>query len=395
MDWQTKLDRRVDELGERLVAVRRHLHAHPEPSGQEVETTRYLASILCDRGLSAAVPSSGRGIVAEPGLRQASHRIALRADIDALRVVDEKAVAYRSRVAGVTHACGHDGHAACVLGAVLALTAAERDLPWPVPWRAIFQPAEESSEGAKEMIAAGALDNVSAIVALHVDPERLTGRAAFKPGTLTAYCCELDVVVRGRGGHAARPHHSLDPIAAACQFASAVYQLVPRSIDSRDPAVVTFGSIHGGFTQNVIPEEVRLRGTARTHSAAAILRIEERVADIARGIAEATGTRIEVTFGRGPDAVVNDPAVTRICESAARALLGTDALETIDSPSMGGEDFAEYLAHVPGCLFRLGVGRIGQRDYLHSPRFNLDEAALPIGAKLLARSAVELARPKD
>jgi amidohydrolase len=370
------------------------LHSHPEPSGEEIQTTRYLAALLRDAGLTAVIPASGRGIVAQLPAPAASPRVALRADIDALRVVDEKAVPYRSRVDGVTHACGHDGHAACVLGAVLGLGAVERELPWPVPWRAIFQPAEESSQGAKEMIAAGALEAVGAIVALHVDPERLTGRAAFKSGTLTAYCCELDVVVRGRGGHAARPHHSHDPIAAACQFASAVYQFVPRAIDSRDPSVVTFGSIHGGFTQNVIPEEVRLRGTARTHSHEAIVRIETRVADIARGIAEATGTRIEVTFDRGPDAVLNDPWVTRVCESAARDLLGGDALETIDAPSMGGEDFAEYLAHVPGCLFRLGVGRPGQRDYLHSPRFDLDEAALAIGAKLLARSAVELARPR-
>jgi amidohydrolase len=242
------------------------------------------------------------------------------------------------------------------------------------------------------MVEAGAVDGVGSIVALHVDPERRCGRVGFRVGTLTAFCCEVDVLVAGRGGHAARPHHSADPIAAACQFAGAVYQFVPRSVDSRDPTVVTFGSIHGGFTQNVIPEEVRLRGTMRTHSRAAIERVIQRIEEIAAGVAATSDTRIEVTFKRGPDAVINEPAVTRTCLEAAAELLGADAVEHIETPSMGGEDFAEYLARVPGCLFRLGVGRDGgEGHFLHSPRFDIDEAALAVGAKLLARCAVHLA----
>jgi amidohydrolase len=171
-----------------------------------------------------------------------------------------------------------------------------------------------------------------------------------------------------------------------------VYQFVPRSVDSRDPTVVTFGSIHGGSTQNVIPEEVRLRGTMRTHSAAAVVTVERRIAAVARGVAEATDTRIDVSFKRGPDAVINDAAVTRTCMDSAADLLGSAALDHIEAPSMGGEDFAEYLARVPGCLFRLGVAGPGMhKHFLHSPRFDLDEAALAIGAKLLARCAVRLA----
>ena len=394
MDWRERIDQHVDSMAERLIGVRRHLHAHPEPSGEEIETTRYLAGVMREAGARASVPSTNRGVVAERPADDGLTRVAIRADIDALRLQDEKDVPYRSQVSGVTHACGHDGHATCVLGAVLALDAVRDHLPWPVPWRAIFQPAEESSEGGREMVAAGAVENVRAIVALHADPERNTGHIGFRVGTLTAFCCEIDVVVRGRGGHAARPHHSFDPIAAACHFASAVYQFVPRSIDSRDPTVLTFGSIHGGFTQNVIPEEVRLRGTSRAHSRGAIVRVEERVLEIARGVAESTGTRIDVSFKRGPDAVVNDPVVTETCRRAAHELLGAAALDVIETPSMGGEDFSEYLAHVPGCLFRLGVGRPAARShYLHSPHFDLDEASLLIGAKLLARSAVHLAAP--
>jgi len=394
MDWRERIDRHVDSLGARLVAVRRRLHARPEPSGEEFETTRYLAELLREAGFRTSIPPAERGVVADRPEDDGIARVALRADIDALRLNDEKDVPYRSQVTGVTHACGHDVHAACLLGAVLTLDAVREHLPWAVPWRAIFQPAEESSEGGREMVAAGAVENVRSIIALHVDPERQTGHVGFRVGTLTAFCCEIDVVVHGRGGHAARPHHSLDPIAAACHLANAVYQLVPRSIDSRDPTVVTFGSIHGGFTQNVIPEEVRLRGTSRAHSQRAIVRVEERLMEIARGVAEATGTRIDVSFKRGPDAVVNDRIVTGICNRAAGELLGAAALDVIETPSMGGEDFSEYLAHVPGCLFRLGVGRPNAPNhYLHSPRFDPDEAALLIGSKLLARAAVHLAEP--
>jgi amidohydrolase len=244
------------------------------------------------------------------------------------------------------------------------------------------------------MVAAGAMEGVRSIVALHVDPERSAGRVGFRTGTLTAFCCEIDVVVHGRGGHAARPHHASDPIAAACQFANAVYLVVPRSVDSRDPTVVTFGSIHGGSTQNVIPEEVRLRGTARACSHTSITEVERRVRAIAHGIGEATGTRIEPTFKHGPDAVVNDVGVTAVCRTAAQELLGPGALDEIGIPSMGGEDFAEYLSHAPGCLIRLGVGRGDrQNHFLHSAHFDLDEAALLIGAKLLARCVVHLSAP--
>ena len=392
MDLKNTLDRRVDEIADRLIAVRRHLHSHPEPSGAEVETTRYLDGLCTEAGLKTWVAPSGRGLIAERADADDAPRIGLRADIDALRLQDEKEVEYRSAVEGLTHACGHDAHAAMVLGAAWALQRAHADLPWPVPWRAVFQPAEESSEGAKEMIAAGAVENVRSIVAIHVDPERRVGGVGFRAGTLTAFCNEIDVVVRGRGGHAARPHHSVDPIAAACQFASSVYQFVPRSLDSRDPAVVTFGSIHGGFTQNVIPEEVRLRGTSRTHSHAATSKVEERILEIAHGVAAASGTEIEVSFKRGPDAVINDPAVTAACMQATGELLGAAAIESIALPSMGGEDFSEYLARVPGCLFRLGVAGDGETShFLHSPRFDIDERSLAIGAKLLARCAVRLA----
>ena len=392
-DLHASIDEHVDSLRPKLAALRRYLHAHPEPSGEEIETTRHLARVLRDAGLAVTVVASGTGLLAEPGGQNAGPRIAFRADIDALRIADEKDVEYRSLTPGVAHACGHDAHATIGVGAALALHACTSSLPWPVRWRLILQPAEETSTGAREMVAAGAVDNVDAVVGLHVDPERRVGRTGFGHGTLTAYCNEVDVVIRGVGGHAARPHHAADPISAAVQLISSAYHGLPRSIDSRDPAVLTFGTIHGGAARNVIPEIVRIAGTARTHSVGARETLERRLREIGAGVAALTGTSIELTFRHGPDAIVNDPVVTEICERAVAELIGVDAIERITIPSLGGEDFSEYLAHVPGCFFRLG-SRLGDAPapLLHSGHFDVADDVLVLGAKLMARCVTALAR---
>jgi amidohydrolase len=394
--WDVTIDERVEALRARMAALRRHLHAHPEASGEEIETTRHLAAMLRDAGLAVTVAPAGTGLVAEPSAQGTGPRVAFRADLDALRVADETNVEYRSRRPGIAHACGHDAHATIAVGAALALDACASTLPWPVRWRLILQPAEETSTGAKQMVAAGAVDDVDAIVGLHLDPERRYGRTGFGRGTLTAYCNEVDVVIRGVGGHAARPHHAADPISAAVQLISSAYHGLPRSVDSRDPAVLTFGSIHGGAARNVIPEEVRIAGTARTHSIGARETLERRLREIGAGVAALTGTHIDLTFRHGPDAIVNDPVVTEICERAVGDLLGADAIERITVPSLGGEDFSEYLARVPGCFFRLGSW-IGDAPapLLHSGRFDVDDDVLVLGAKLMARCVVALAHEDD
>ncbi|MDR3634999.1 MAG: amidohydrolase [Isosphaeraceae bacterium] len=394
-DWRELIDGFLEENAEMLGATRRHLHSHPEPSREEFETAAYLARRLEQAGVPHRVVPSGRGVIAEPFPQDPSARVAIRADIDALRLQDAKDVPYRSTRDGVMHACGHDAHATMALAASLALWHCRERLPWSVPWRAIFQPAEELGEGALEMIADGAVEGVRAIVALHVDPEAPVGRVGQKAGPLTAFCQELEVDIQGRGGHAARPHQAIDPIAVAVQFVSSVYQFIPRAIDARDPVVVTFGSIRGGANANVIPENVVLLGTIRALSQASATRVGERVRRIAQGLSEATGAAVEVILRRGLDGVVNDPAVTATCVRAAGEVVGPDQVDSIALPSMGGEDFAGYLAHAPGCLLRLGVARDGQpRHLLHSPHFDIDERALIIGAKLLARCAVLLSRDK-
>ncbi len=389
--WRAAIDEAVESRRELLREVRRRLHANPEPSREEYQTTRFLAEELEKEGLSRVIAPTRRGLFAGPPGVDGERLIAFRADIDALRIHDAKTVPYRSTRDGVMHACGHDAHAAMALGAALALWQCREALPQGLAWRAIFQPSEEVGEGAFEMIAAGAMSNVQAVIALHVDPETAAGRLGYRQGVLTAFCQELQIEIQGLGGHAARPHQSVDPIGIASQFITSVYQFVPRSIDSRDPVVVTFGSIQGGTSANIIPERVLLKGTIRTLSAAAAARVDERIRQIAFGLSEASGGTIQVEFHRGTDAVVNDPDVTRTCVRAAGEIVGPTNLDEIALPSMGGEDFSGYLKHAPGCLLRLGVGTPDRPGhFLHSPQFDIDEQALVIGTKVLAHSVVLL-----
>jgi amidohydrolase len=390
-DWRRATDEFLAERSALLSGVRRHLHAHPELSREEFQTTQYLARQLAEHGLAVRVAPSGRGLVVESGPEGGARRVAFRADLDALAIHDAKEVPYRSTRPGVMHGCGHDAHATMALGAALALHHARDRLPEGLAWRAIFQPAEEVGEGAREMIAAGALDGVAAVLALHVDPAREVGRVGARAGVLTAFCEELHVAVRGRGAHAARPHEAIDPIAVAALLVTTIYQATPRAVDARDPTVVSFGAIAGGAGANVIPEVVTLLGTLRTLSPETAARVKGQLAAIARGLAEATRAEIALDFRHPIDGVVNDARVTAAFAEAAAEVVGPGRVEPIALPSLGGEDFAAYLAHAPGCLLRLGVAPPdGPGHPLHSPRFDIDERALAIGARVLAHGVVRV-----
>lgn len=374
-----------------MQSVREHLHAHPEPSGEEWETTTLLQAQLDATRLAVTEGPGKRGLIVEPRQEVPGAKIALRADIDALRIQDAKDVPYRSQRDGVMHACGHDGHAAILLGAIWALDEAERSgtLPCAVPWRAIFQPAEETALGAIDMVNAGALRDVAAILATHLDPNRPTGAVGIRAGAFTADCVELAFHILGKGGHAARPHESQDPIATAAHLISSIYLFVPRATDTHDPVVVTIGSIRGGDTPNSIPEEVHLRGTLRTFSELSRRRTLDHLQKLCRGLAETSDTRIELTCLEGPPAVTNDPDLTSLIRREATALLGADSVIELAKPSMGGEDFANYLPHVPGAMFRLGCGpKGGPGAPLHSAHFDFQPEALAVGAKTLACAAV-------
>jgi amidohydrolase len=395
-DWGQFLDHVIARRFGDLVALRRHLHSYPEPSGREYQTSAYLDTFLAPQKFEIRRGPERRGLIVDPPQTTAEPRIAIRADLDALYINDKKECEYRSRVPGVMHACGHDGHTATVAGAALALHEAQSAgaLPWPVAWRAIFQPAEETSKGAHEMIEAGALDGVQAVLGLHMDPARPSGTIGYRHGPLTASCDEMEVRIQGRGGHAARPHESIDPIAAAAQLISSIYLFVPRGTDSHDPVVVTFGQIIAGDNPNVIPEHVTLRGTVRTLGGATRERTKEHVRQLARGLDEASGAKIAVEFLVGTSAVNNDTALTDLIREAAADVLDLGNVHPIARPSMGGEDFSHYLDRVPGAMFRLGCAPSSTPAApLHSPEFDLDERAIALGARILARAVVLWSNP--
>ncbi len=391
-DWKKQLDAAIDENAERIVALRRHLHAHPEPSGEELQTSLHLYQLFADTGLTIRMGPEGCGVVVDSRTQNVPRRMAVRADIDALRIQDQKQASYRSTVPNVMHACGHDAHTATVFGALSALDRLERDgaLPWPVAWRGIFQPAEETSAGARAMVAAGALQGVDAIISLHADPTRPAGAIGIRPGVFTASCDAIRVVVKGRGGHAARPHESNDPIAAAAELISTFYQYVPRATDSQDAVVVSFGQIHGGQNANVIPEEVVLEGTVRTLDRNVREKTIAHIRTLAEGIERVTGTKLDVSFQAGIASVYNDEGLTELVRDVSSQVVGDENVVTMPRPSMGSEDFAAYLDHVPGTMFRLGVaGHNNSWPGLHTPMFDVDERCLTVGAKILARTVVE------
>lgn len=395
--WQEHLDAAIETHAPELMAVRRHMHRFPEPSGVEYETTDYLLRLLTRHELATRSGPDGRGLLVDGVPRGEGDLIALRADIDALKIQDVKRTEYCSQVPNVMHACGHDGHTATILGAILGLQALQQSgtAPWPLRWRAIFQPAEETSNGAVDMMAAGALEGVGAILAAHMDPSRVVGRVGLRYGVLTAACDEFAILIEGRGGHAARPHESLDPIAAAAQVISSLYMFVPRATDSHDPVVVTIGQVAAGDNPNVIPESAVLRGTIRSLSKTARERTRNQIAQLARGLGDASGTRIDAQFFPGPQSVTNVETLTDLLKEAAQEFLGRSQIDLIHRPSMGGEDFAFYLDRVPGAMFRLGCASpaVGSAP-LHSPSFDLDERAILIGARLLARAAVLWCNPE-
>ncbi|MCA9054815.1 MAG: amidohydrolase [Planctomycetaceae bacterium] len=398
--WEPALDQLISELEPRLIETRRHLHAHPEPSGEERETSQFLHTRLREAGISARLGRNGLGVIADLDVGEPAPdapRIAIRADIDALRIQDAKSTAYASTRPGLCHACGHDAHTAIALGAALCSLAAHEGghiASSVVPGlrlRFIFQPAEESAEGALWMVEQGAVDQVSAILGLHVDPERQLGAVGIRYGVLTANCDEVEVVIEGKGGHSARPHHTLDPIAAAAQLVTSLYQYLPRSVDARNPSVFSIGKIAGGTLPNVIPSRVEILGSLRTLDQQVRRTLKDRIQDIVHGVKESSGTAVHLRFFEPIDSVVNDDRVTAAMEAAARRVLGDDGIIPIHLASMGGEDFSAYLTRVPGAMLRLGIAPPGfSAPFLHATDFDIDERALAIGARILLRTAVLL-----
>lgn len=396
--FELLLDRIADDRKSTWVERRRLLHSLPEPSGHEHQTTAYISQQLKALGIEPRVPSRGLGVIGDLEIGTPGHdapMIAVRADIDALRMQDRKTVEYSSSHPGVSHSCGHDAHTTVVLATAEMLTTLSKRLPESevpsVRVRFIFQAAEETAEGAAWMVEDGALENVAAILGLHVDPTIPVGKVGIRYGVLTAQVDEVLIDVRGKGGHAARPQHTTDPLGTAASLISTLYQTVPRRADSLYPTVFTIGSIHGGTASNVIPDHVTISGTLRSTDRTNRDRVMQTIIRTCEGLGAATGNTIEVRFQSPLGSVVNDVTVTSAYEASAIQVLGGQNLVLIDKPSMGGEDFAVYLDHVRGAQFRLGcAGPEGDWPMLHSPVFDVDEKAIPIGARIISRAALLL-----
>ncbi|HIF34923.1 MAG TPA: amidohydrolase [Planctomycetes bacterium] len=388
--WEQSLFDEVDGNFEHIVSLRRHLHQHPELSGEERETSLMLYQKLGDMGLQVRMGIDGRGVVTDL-FRSMPTRVCLRADIDALRIQDEKDVAYRSQCDGVMHACGHDAHSAIVYGALSAIqqVVTIHDLRPSHGIRAIFQPAEETCQGAMDMIEVGALDSVVRIFGLHVDPTRACGTIGVRSGVLTASCDEILFEVHGAGGHAARPHEAVDPIVAAAHLIQVLYKFIPRATDSQDAVVLTVGMIRGGHNSNVIPDKVELGGTLRTLNEEVRHKTLKHIQHLADGVSHISGATIRYRTGMSVPSVRNEGSTGGQLAASAATFLNSDQITQIPRPSMGSEDFAFYLEHVPGAMFRLGCAseQVGDSG-LHTPTFDVDDEALRIGSKILAHAAL-------
>ncbi|WP_433734750.1 M20 family metallopeptidase [Nocardia sp. CA-129566] len=363
-----------------LVQWRRHIHANPELSRTEFATTEFVASWLTKAGLTPQKMPNGTGVLCDIGPVDAP-RIGLRADMDALPLQEFTGLSFASTVPGVSHACGHDAHTAIVLGTALAL--ADQELPVGV--RFVFQPAEEMMPGgAIDMVAAGAMEGVDRIFALHCDPRLEVGRVGIRVGAITSAADTIELVLDSPGGHTSRPHLTSDLVYAIGTVITGLPGLLSRRIDPRTSTVMVWGAVSAGKAPNAIPQTGMLTGTIRTGDHATWSLLEPMVREIVDGLLAPTGVRYQLNYKRGVPPVVNDEQSTRMFEDAIREL-GTDALaDTMQSG--GGEDFSWYLEEVPGAMARLGVwSGHGEQLDLHQPTFDIDERALAVGVRVLSK----------
>ncbi len=371
-----------------LVAIRRHLHAHPELSGEEHATTELVTERLVVAGLDPRVLPGGTGLVCDLGGAHAGLRVGLRADLDALAMDDDKDVPYRSTRPGVAHACGHDVHTTIVLGAALALEALA-GAEGPPPVRLVFQPAEERVPGgARELVDEGVMEGVGAIFALHCDPRLDTGRVGLRAGAITSATDMTEIVLHGPGGHTARPERTVDLVALAADVVLRLPIEVSEQMGGR-PVRITFGALHAGDAANVVPARAELRGTVRTPDPLVWDDVEPAIRASLAEVVEPHGARFELRHTRGHPPVVNDPWATELVETAARAELEEGAVAPTPQ-SVGGDDFSWYLTQAPGCYARLGV-RDPASDAppldLHASCFDVDEACISVGVRLLVATA--------
>lgn len=371
------------DLIHRMREIRRSLHRIPELAYQEKQTAAFVADELSRLGITCKTAIAGTGVVAEIG-GTSEHCVALRADMDAIPLEEETGLVFSSQNPGVMHACGHDGHVAMLLGAAALLQKA--DLQGRVIL--IFQPAEESGNGAEKIIAEGVLDDAQLIFAGHIDVHYPVGVFTVDPGLICSFTDPFTITIKGRGGHAAWPHEAVDSVVVASNLIMNLQTLVSREVDPVHPAVVTVGRVSAGTVHNVIAERAVIDGTVRSAHPETRQRILHGLQRMIQGVSSMSGAEVNLQLLEGLPAVINEISATEVARQAAEKILGKENVFSQRRPSLGGEDFAFYLNQIPGCLVRFGA-RIDDGDYglAHSSRFNFDEDVLQYGAAWLARVA--------
>jgi len=372
-------------ISEELIEWRRDFHMHPELGFELHRTAGIVADELEKMGYRVKRNVGKTGVVAEIG--ESGKVIAIRADMDALPILEQNEYEYVSQNKGAMHACGHDSHTAMALGAALLLS--KEKLPGRV--RFLFQPCEETADeegksGAQRMSAEGAMDGVNYIIAQHVDPLNPVGTIGINAGPSSGGVDTWYGVVTGKGGHGAHPDKTIDPFYLLAHVILALNGIISRRINPFEPAVVSIGSISGGFTENVIPDRVKLTGTLRFTNMAVQKQIH---AEIKRAfdVAKALGGDYELRFEIGGPPMINDEMVSDVIEKTGKYMLGTENVTEIEK-TLGAEDFGEFLKHAPGAMFTLGTQKKGHEEYLlHHPKFDIDERAMPIGTAMLVETA--------
>ena len=392
-DIATIIRQKAEEYFDEVVSIRRHIHQHPELSKQEKNTMDFISGKLSEYSIPFTDNVGGYGIVGIiEGRDQQGLCIALRADMDALPINETNEVGYKSVNPGVMHACGHDVHIACLLGAAKILNSLRNEFRGKV--KLFFQPSEETYPGgAIRMIQNGAMQNPKPdfVLAQHVFPFLSAGQVGFRPGMFMASTDEFFITVKGKGGHGAMPQTAIDPILIASHIVIALQQIVSRNANPLVSTVVTVGKITGEGRTNVIPETVRLEGTIRTFDEAWRSKVHETLQRIANGTAEAMGGSCDITIDRGYPFLFNNEELTTRLTSMATEYLGENNVKPMEQ-KMGAEDFAYFANEVPGCLFGLGIAdpSVGTGPNLHTAGFHVDESSIQTGMAMLAWMAMKV-----
>jgi amidohydrolase len=377
----------ADRLAPRLIEIRRHLHSHPELSGQEYQTAAYAAGVLSSCGLHVQELVGKTGVVGHlSGDGTDSRLLGIRADMDALPIQERTGLEFASHQPGIMHACGHDVHTTVGLGTAMILSQLGQPLPGTI--RFLFQPAEETAQGASWMIRDRVMEDIDAILATHVFPTIPGGSIGIRYGALTAAADDLEITIVGESGHGARPHEAIDAIWIASQVITSLQQAISRTQNPLRPVVLTIGQINGGRAPNVIADQVRLLGTVRSLHPETSAALPSWIEGIVSHVCQTYGAKYEISYRHGVPSVQNDPYLTKIVEDAAQEAWGSDRVQLLMEPSLGAEDFALYLNHAPGTMFRLGVGFADRTNYpLHHPQFQVNEAAIVTGVVTMAYAA--------